>query len=107
MPAGDVLADIRCPIHWVHRHCSGLGLLDLKRHWQLSDDELDSESQLDCNYEGPSMDYESFPQATRAKSLVNYSLWSLSCKMWDAGSVELDILPTLYINNSARNQARS
>uniref|UniRef100_A0A5K3FYD6 SRCR domain-containing protein n=1 Tax=Mesocestoides corti TaxID=53468 RepID=A0A5K3FYD6_MESCO len=22
--------------------------------------------------------------STRAKSLVNYSLWSLSCKMWDA-----------------------
>uniref|UniRef100_A0A5K3G0F0 Uncharacterized protein n=1 Tax=Mesocestoides corti TaxID=53468 RepID=A0A5K3G0F0_MESCO len=46
-------------------------------------------------------------KSTRAKSLVNYSHRPLSCQMWVAGSVELDILPTLKINNSARNQARS
>uniref|UniRef100_A0A5K3FGL9 Uncharacterized protein n=1 Tax=Mesocestoides corti TaxID=53468 RepID=A0A5K3FGL9_MESCO len=46
-------------------------------------------------------------KSTRAKSLVNYSHGPLSCQMWGAGSVELDILPTLEISNSARNQARS
>uniref|UniRef100_A0A5K3FWA0 Uncharacterized protein n=1 Tax=Mesocestoides corti TaxID=53468 RepID=A0A5K3FWA0_MESCO len=46
-------------------------------------------------------------RSKKAKSLVNYSHGPQSCEMWGAGSVELDILPTLDINNSARNQARS
>uniref|UniRef100_A0A5K3FF61 Uncharacterized protein n=1 Tax=Mesocestoides corti TaxID=53468 RepID=A0A5K3FF61_MESCO len=46
-------------------------------------------------------------KSTRAKSLVDYSHGPLTCQMWGAGSVELDILLTLEIKNNARNQARS
>uniref|UniRef100_A0A5K3FMD1 SRCR domain-containing protein n=1 Tax=Mesocestoides corti TaxID=53468 RepID=A0A5K3FMD1_MESCO len=46
-------------------------------------------------------------KCTKAKSLVNYSRGPLSCQMWGARSVELDIFLTLNCNNSARNQARS
>uniref|UniRef100_A0A5K3FF68 Uncharacterized protein n=1 Tax=Mesocestoides corti TaxID=53468 RepID=A0A5K3FF68_MESCO len=46
-------------------------------------------------------------KSTRAKSLVSYSHGPLSCQMWGAGSVELDILSTLEINNGAVDQASS
>uniref|UniRef100_A0A5K3EZY2 Programmed cell death protein 2 C-terminal domain-containing protein n=1 Tax=Mesocestoides corti TaxID=53468 RepID=A0A5K3EZY2_MESCO len=40
---------------------------DLRRHWQLSDDDLDSKSQLDRICDGPSMDDESFLQVYKSK----------------------------------------
>uniref|UniRef100_A0A5K3FUJ3 Uncharacterized protein n=1 Tax=Mesocestoides corti TaxID=53468 RepID=A0A5K3FUJ3_MESCO len=46
-------------------------------------------------------------KSTRAKSLVNYSHGPLTSQIWSAGSVELDILPTLDVNSSEVNQARS
>uniref|UniRef100_A0A5K3F0Z0 Protein Wnt n=1 Tax=Mesocestoides corti TaxID=53468 RepID=A0A5K3F0Z0_MESCO len=52
MPPEVVTAVIRCPIHWIHRQCPGLGLPHLKRHLQLSDDDMDSRSQLNCMCEG-------------------------------------------------------
>uniref|UniRef100_A0A5K3FVP0 Zf-RVT domain-containing protein n=1 Tax=Mesocestoides corti TaxID=53468 RepID=A0A5K3FVP0_MESCO len=42
-----------------------IGLLHLKRHWQLSANDLDSESQLDCNCKG--MDEKSILQVYKSK----------------------------------------
>ncbi|VDD84450.1 unnamed protein product [Mesocestoides corti] len=67
MPADFVMAVIRCPIKWILKHYPGLGPLHLKSHWQLSDDNLESESQLDCICERPSMNDESFLQVYKSK----------------------------------------
>uniref|UniRef100_A0A5K3F4G7 RUN domain-containing protein n=1 Tax=Mesocestoides corti TaxID=53468 RepID=A0A5K3F4G7_MESCO len=94
MPAEFVMAFIRCPKKRIHRHCPGLGLLRMKRHWQLSDDDLDSGSQLDCICEGPSMDDESFLQVCRSE--VPHQLFTWATILPDVGCGECQ---TGYINN--------
>uniref|UniRef100_A0A5K3G6L2 Uncharacterized protein n=1 Tax=Mesocestoides corti TaxID=53468 RepID=A0A5K3G6L2_MESCO len=42
-------------------------------------------------------------KSTRAKSVVNYSHGPLSCQMWGAGSVELDIY---FINTGNQQQCK-
>uniref|UniRef100_A0A5K3G356 Polyprotein n=1 Tax=Mesocestoides corti TaxID=53468 RepID=A0A5K3G356_MESCO len=61
---------------WIYSHCPGLGLLHLKRHWQRSDDDLDSGSQLDCICEGPSIDDESFLQVYKSKVPRQLFAWA-------------------------------
>uniref|UniRef100_A0A5K3G3C2 SCP domain-containing protein n=1 Tax=Mesocestoides corti TaxID=53468 RepID=A0A5K3G3C2_MESCO len=55
----------------------------LKKHWQLSDDDLDSESQLDCICEGPSMNDESFLQVYMSK--VPRQLFAWATNLPDVG----------------------
>uniref|UniRef100_A0A5K3G0Y6 Uncharacterized protein n=1 Tax=Mesocestoides corti TaxID=53468 RepID=A0A5K3G0Y6_MESCO len=79
------------------RRLTRLGPLHLKRHWQVSDDDMHLRMDLQWMK-------SSSRKSTRAKSLVNYLLGPISCQMRGTDSVEMDILPVM---NSARNQARS